>query len=427
MKKYLLLIILFGLAGVKSGYAQDINKSDDPGLCTVSDDPHKKSPCNVEDGFFTAEEVKDVVKQDASPVDVIHKEMYGAKVYLYMFYAYDCPHCKKAHEFLEELKKQYPDLNVLQYEVKKNTDNLKSFELVAKNYNVPIQGVPAIFVGDKSFVGFDEKGTCTAIIKEVRRLKGLKDSCVTSDVDVPMVGSINLNTISLPMFTVYVGLIDGLNPCSIWVLMFLLGLMVYTKDRKKIVSLGTTFVVASGVVYFLFMVAWFNIFLILGLSNIITIALGLVAVIMGFINMKELFFFKDGVSIMIPESAKPGLYKRAQAIMDQRSKLLAMLGTIMLAVFVKFIELGYTVGFPAIYTRVLSLKHLPPLQTYLYIAFYNVIYVAPLALIVILFAITLGHIKFTDRFGKIFKLISGVLMLALGIMLILFPRLLIIT
>ncbi|MEI6079816.1 MAG: DsbA family protein, partial [bacterium] len=207
MKKYLLLMVLFGLVGVKSICAQDVKKTEEPGFCNVSDDPNKKSPCNVEGGFFTKEEVKDVVKKDSHPVDAIHKEMFEGKVHLYLFYAYDCPHCKKAHEFLEELKKQYPDLDVMQYEIKNNQDNLKFFQFVAKSYDVPLQGVPTIFIGDKSFVGFDENVTCTAIIKEVRRLKGFKDSCESSEIDVPMIGTINIHTISLPMFTVYVGLL----------------------------------------------------------------------------------------------------------------------------------------------------------------------------------------------------------------------------
>jgi len=428
MKRFFPLLFAIGLVGsfvCVNSYADD-NHQDENSFCSVGVD-QKTSPCNVPGGYFSEQEAKNVMKKDAAPIENIYKQMKDGKIYLYMFYAYDCPHCKKAHDFLEELKKQYSELVVLQYEVKKNRDNVKLFELVSKDYKVKPQGVPTIFIGEKNFVGFYDKVTCNAVIKEVRRLKGLKDSCDTSEIDVPLLGTLNIRSISLPMFTVYIGLLDGLNPCAMWVLMFLLGLMVYAGDRKKIIFLGTTFVIASGVVYFLFMTAWVNIFLVIGYSRFITIALGAVAVIMGLVNVKELFFFKKGISLMIPKSAKPKLYKKSRAIIYEKNKIFAVVGTIMLAVFVNFIELGCTIGLPAIYTRVLSLKNLPPLQTYLYIAFYNVLYVVPLAVIVIIFAVTLGHIKFTDKFGKIFKLISGLLMLLLGILLILFPGLLIIT
>ncbi len=380
----------------------DTGSQDDNSFCSVGSDS-KTSPCNVPGGFFSEQEAENVMEKDAAPIENVYKEMKNGKIYIYMFYAYDCPHCKKAHEFLEELKKQYPELIVLQYEIKKSRNNVKLFESVAKEHGVKPQGVPTIFIGGKNFVGFYDKVTCNAVIKEVRRLKGLKDSCDTSQIDVPLLGTLNINSISLPVFTVYIGLLDGINPCSMWVIMFLLGLMIYARDRKKIIFLGTIFVITSGIVYFIFMTAWVNIFLIIGYSRFITITLGAIAVIMGLIKIKGQVFFKKDVS------------------------LVTVIGTIMLAVFANFIELGCTIGLPAIYTKVLSLKNIPPLQTYFYIAFYNVMYVLPLATIVIIFAIMLGHIKFTDRFGNIFKLISGILMLLLGILLMFFPGLLIIT
>ncbi|MFH1223091.1 MAG: thioredoxin family protein [Pseudomonadota bacterium] len=396
----------------------------DAGVCTIGNDT-KKAPCDVKDGTFSKEEVKQVIEKDSTPDVEIYKTATDGKIYLYLFYAYDCPHCKKAHAFLDELKKQYPDLVVDQYEIKKNRDNLKFFGTVAKEYGVALQGVPAFFVGDKSFVGFEQKYTCASIINEIKRLKGEKTECSPLEVDIPMIGKVNVGTISLPTFTIYMGFLDGLNPCAMWVLMFLLGLLVYAESRRKVIFLGTTFVVASGVVYFLFMTAWVNIFLVIGYSKAITIILGSVAVIMGLVNVKELFFFKKGISLMIPESVKPKLYKKSRKVVNETNKFLAVIGTIMLAVFVNFIELGCTVGLPAIYTRILSLRGLPPLTTYLYIALYNVVYVLPLAIIVATFAYTMGHFKFTEKHGKIFKLISGLLMLILGILLIAYPQILV--
>jgi len=387
--------------------------------------PGTVTPCNVKGGTFSKEEITEIAKKDSTTIEGIYKEMKDGKVHLYMFYSYDCPHCKKAHAFLEEVKKQYPELLVHQYEVKKNKGNIKLFEAAAIEYNVKPQGVPTIFVGDKNFVGFDENVTCKAIIREIKHLKGEIVSCQDNEIDVPFIGTVNVSTISLPAFTFYVGLLDGLNPCAMWVLAFLLGLMVYAKDRRKMMFLGSTFVVASGVVYFLFMTAWVNIFIIVGYSKAITIGLGIVAVIMGLVNIKELFFFKKGVSLMIPESAKPKLYKKARAVIYEESGVLAVIGTVMLAVFVNFIELGCTIGLPAIYTRVLSLRGLKPLETYLYIGLYNVLYVVPLVIIVAGFTFTMGHFKFTEGHGKILKVISGLLMLGLGIILMAFPQILV--
>jgi len=415
MKKLLLTLVFLSFTALNA---------QDAGVCTINEET-KIAPCNVKGGLFSSEEVEQVIHEDAVPGGEIYKNVSDGKIYLYLFYAYDCPHCKKAHEFLNELKKQYPDLVVRQYEIKRNKLNLDFFKTVAKEYGVSLQGVPAFFVGNKSFVGFDKKYSCTPIINEIKRLKGLGTECSALDIDIPMIGKINVGNISLPTFTIYMGFLDGLNPCAMWVLMFLLGLLVYAQDRRKVMFLGTTFVVASGVVYFLFMTAWVNLFLVIGYSKIITVVLGSVAVVMGLVNVKELFFFKKGISLMIPEAAKPKLYKKSRKVVNETNKFLAVIGTIMLAVFVNFIELGCTVGLPAIYTRILSLRNLPPLTTYLYIALYNVVYVLPLAIIVAVFAYTMGHFKFTEKHGKIFKLISGLLMLLLGVLLILYPQVLV--
>ncbi len=416
MKRFFILIFLLSISCSLLASSGE--------FCGIGD-PGTTAPCDVEGGTFSKEEIREIVKKDATTLEEVYKEMKDGKVHLYLFYSYDCPHCKKAHAFLDEVKKQYPELQVHQYEVKGNKDNIKIFEAVAKNYGVRPQGVPTIFMGHKNFVGFNEKITCKSIINEIRHIKGEIVSCPENEVEVPLIGVINISTVSLPAFTVYLGLLDGLNPCAMWVLAFLLGLMVYARDRKRMLFIGGTFVAASGLVYFLFMTAWVNIFIIVGYSKTITIGLGVIAVIMGLVNIKELFFFKKGISLMIPESAKPKLYKKARAVIYEESGLLAVVGTIMLAVFVNFIELGCTIGLPAIYTRVLSLRGLPALETYLYIAFYNLLYVIPLVIIVTVFAFTMGHFKFTQTHGKILKVISGLLMLLLGVILIAFPRLLI--
>lgn len=383
--------------------------------------------CSVEGGFFSKQELKNVLKLDTEEHSDVRKEVLENKIYLYFFYSYDCPHCKKAHLFLEELKKSYSNLIIKQFEIKKNDENLKYFYKVAASYNVKPMGVPTFFVGEKHFVGFHDTVTCNAIINEIKKMR--KEDCVDdkTQITVPMFGTVDVNLISLPSFTFYIGLLDGLNPCAIWVLMFLLGLMVYAGSRKKVLFIGATFIFASGLVYFIFMLAWFNFFSLIGYSNIVTILLGVVALIMGLINVKELFFFKKGVSLMIPESAKPKLFKKARTVLNEKNKFLAFIGTVALAFFVNLIELGCTVGLPAIYTRILSLRELSSSVKVLYIAFYNLAYIIPLIIIVSIFTYSMGHFKFEEKHGKILKLVSGILMLVLGTILIFYPKLLVIS
>ncbi|GAK60049.1 membrane protein, putative [Candidatus Vecturithrix granuli] len=246
-------------------------------------------------------------------------------------------------------------------------------------------------------------------------------------IEIPIIKkrvALNISQIGLPLFTLIIGGLDGFNPCAMWVLSFLLTLVIYAKSRTKILLIGGIFVIASGIIYFLFMTAWLNIFIFVGYVKWLRIAVGFVAIVMGIINCKDFFFFQKGVSLTIPESAKPKLYKRMRAVIHTSAIPGVILGTIVLAVTANLIELLCTAGFPAIYTNILTTQNLSVIQYYLYLVLYNVIYVIPLAVIVGIFAWKMGGRKVTEKEGRILKLVGGLLMLALGLILLIKPQLL---
>jgi len=98
--------------------------------------------------------------------------------------------------------------------------------------------------------------------------------------------------------------------------------------------------------------------------------------------------------------------------------------TVLLAIVANSYELLCTAGFPMVYTRVLTLAGLETWQYYAWLAAYNVIYVIPLLLIVIVFVRTMGARKLTEREGRILKLVSGFMMLGFGLLLLVAPQLL---
>ncbi len=348
----------------------------------------------------------------------------------YFFYSHKCPHCKKARPLVDAWEIKFPQIKFKRLEVARDKTNRELFEKICTDLKINNPGVPTFTLGGSYVTGY-EVGEHEELIEKMitEYLAGnpdaVKNASSDTTVDVPFLGKLDASLISLPSFTLLIGLLDGINPCAIWVLMFLLTLLVNTKSRKKLIMTGTVFVVASGVVYFLFMTAWLNIFLFMGITETVTILLGVVAIIMGLINLKEFFFFKKGVSLMIPESAKPKLFKKMRGVMGTDNIFLGLAGTIALAFFVNLIELGCTIGLPAIYTRVLSISDISTFQKYLYMALYNVYYVVPLALIVLLFVFTMGKYRFEERYAKILKVVSGILMLALGLILVIKPELLI--
>jgi hypothetical protein len=188
--------------------------------------------------------------------------------------------------------------------------------------------------------------------------------------------------------------------------------------------IGGIFVLFSGIIYFLFMAAWLNLFLVIGQLAAITTAGGIIAVLAGSINVKDFFLFKQGISLVIPESAKPKLFERMRGLLKAPTLPAMIFGTIVLAVTANAYELLCTAGFPMVYTRVLTLHRLTTFQYYQYLVLYNIVYVLPLAIIVSVITVTLGTRKLTEWQGRQLKLVSGLMMLSLGTVLIVNPAVL---
>ena len=180
----------------------------------------------------------------------------------------------------------------------------------------------------------------------------------------------------------------------------------------------------SGLVYFAFMAAWLNVFLVFGELKAVTLGAGVVAILIALVNIKDYFWFKRGFSLSIADNKKPKLFDRIRELLRLDSIVTVIFATIILAIVANSYELLCTAGFPMVYTRILTLKSLPAESYYLYLLFYNLIYILPLLTIVVLFTVKLGARKLTEHEGMVLKLLSGVMMLMLACLLILSPQLL---
>ena len=170
------------------------------------------------------------------------------------------------------------------------------------------------------------------------------------------------------------GLLDGFNPCSMWVLVFMIAMLASLKDRLRMLLIAGVFVAVQGIAYFAFTAAWLNLFFLVGISRLSEIILGVIAGIAGVINLKDFWALGRGVSLSIPETAKPGIYARARQILQARSMAVALAGAVVLAVLVQIVELMCTSGFPTLYTRILTLRHLDYWSYYGYLLLYNAAY-----------------------------------------------------
>ena len=248
---------------------------------------------------------------------------------------------------------------------------------------------------------------------------------IPQSVELPVFGELQLNQVGLPALTIAIGLVDGFNPCAMWVLLFLLSLLVNLKDRMRILTIAGTFIFISGLAYFAFMAAWLNVFLFIGYLRPIQIALGLIAIVVGSIHIKDFVASKRGFSLSIPESAKPTIYARTRKIITAENLVGALLGASLLAVLVNMVELLCTAGLPALYTEILAMQNLAPWQNYAYLALYNVAYMFDDSIMAGVVITTLGKRKLQENQGRWLKLVSGAVIAALGAVMIVNPDLLV--
>jgi hypothetical protein len=150
--------------------------------------------------------------------------------------------------------------------------------------------------------------------------------------------------------------------------------------------------------------------------------LGGIAALIGILNIKDFLAFGSGPSVGIPAAAKPGLYRQVRRVIQAENLVGALAAVVVLAILVNMAEALCTAGFPAIYTRVLSLHSLPMWNYYAYLVLYNLAYIADDSLMLTIAVVTLGRRKLQETGGRWLKLLSGVVMLALGILLVLKPE-----
>jgi hypothetical protein len=321
-----------------------------------------------------------------------------------------CSHCAAAKEFLPRFAGQHPGLQIVLRPVDNDAAALEDLLQYSRNAGIWPPGVPTFVIGNKVLAGFESAERTAEILASMIG----QSTEVSRSITTELPGTLNVHRLGLPLFSLTLGLIDGFNPCAMWVLLFLLALLVHLHDRKRMALIAGTFVLVSGAVYYAFMAAWLNLFLLVGAATILYQVLGGVALIIGVINIKDFLNPGEGFSLRIPVSAKPGLYARMRAIIEANSLLASITGVTVLAVMVNFIELLCTAGIPAIYTAVLSQQDPGPMAYYAWLGLYIIGYMADDTLMVTLAVITLSNRKLSERAGRLLKLVSGLVMLTLG-------------
>ena len=344
---------------------------------------------------------------------------------LQVFVRPGCPHCAAAKAFLPELQRRHPELRVRLRDVGSDPQARAELLRLSQQAGAGSPGVPTFAYGGRVLVGFDGPAgrgqELLALLEAPQARRAATDGASAGELDLGPMGRLRVSRIGLPLFTLAMGLLDGFNPCAMWVLLFLLSLLVHWRNRRRMALVAGTFVLVSGAIYFAFMAAWLNVFLLLGWSSALRLVLGGLALTVGVVNVLDSQRQGSGFTLSIPSEAKPGLYARMRNVVQTRSLLPAMAAVAVLAVVVNAVELLCTAGLPAIYTAVLSQQNLSAPAHYAYLGLYIMGYIADDSLMVGAAVLALSSNKLTEAGGRWLKAISGGVMLALGATLLLRP------
>jgi thiol-disulfide isomerase/thioredoxin len=357
---------------------------------------------------------------------------------LYFFWAEGCPHCAAAKPVLALFQQRYPQLEVRSFEVGSNADNQRRLSSMAAKFGIEPTGVPIFFLGSQHWVGFSRSITPRVLEAAISRCVSVGCPDAGADVadgetaklpravvELPFVGQLDPDRQSLVLSTVLIAAVDGVNPCSLWVLSILLALTLRTGSRRTTAVTGLVFIAVTGVVYALFIGGLFSVFQVLSFTPVVRVVVAVLAAAFAAINIKDFFWFKAGVSLSIPEASKPGIYDRMRRVLGSAQSLPALVAsTVVLAAGVSFVELACTAGFPVLWTSIVTDRGVSAVTFSLLLGLYMLVYQLDELIIFAVAVATMRITKLQERQGRLLKLLSGMLMLSLAVVMLIKPALL---
>ena len=189
-----------------------------------------------------------------------------------------CPHCAEAKLFLAQVVRERPHLRVSLRPVDQDPKARDELIELSSSNDIWPPGVPTFSLAGRVLVGF---GSVAESGPDLLDWIDQGAPQPPDQVKSTLFGTVNASQLGLPLFTLALGLLDGFNPCAMWVLLFLLSFLVRLQNRRRMALVAGTFVLVSGAVYYAFMAAWLNIFLAVGLSTPVRWALACLALLIG--------------------------------------------------------------------------------------------------------------------------------------------------
>ena len=372
-------------------------------------------------------------------------------VNIYFFHSDTCPHCKQENELLKKLEKEHDNIRIYRYEV--FTDNNQElYKKSAELLNTKAKGYPFTIIGNKTYLGFSKENSAKQFEAAINYYSqyGYKDLIgeYLKDIELPsyeikdtdpdvdefinkytdktidtIFGSISTKNLTLPVISILIGLVDGFNPCAMWVLLFLISMLLGMKDRKKMWILGLTFLLTSALIYLFFMIAWLNLANLLTSVTIIRVIIGLVAITGAIINIRA--YFKErktnGCNV-VDDKKRNKIFDKIRKFTSEKNFFLALIGVITLAASVNIVELACSAGLPVMFIEILSMNNLSIIEETIYIFLYMFFFLIDDIVVFFIAMRTMELTGFSTKYGKLSKIVGGILLLLIGLLLIFKPE-----
>lgn len=365
---------------------------------------------------------------------------------IYLFYGDKCPHCAELEKFLEQYLDDNKNVILNKYEVWSNKENQEKYKEVQKILNDYSNGVPYLIIGNNVITGYDSeitperiKNTITyysnfdykdkvgiylgTTTEEEENLKEDGKKYEDAEVNIPILGKKKSKEVPILLSTILIGLVDGFNPCAMWILIFLISMLLGMKNVKRKWALGITFLLSSALVYFLFLISWLN--LAVFLNNVILIRMGIsiIAVFFGILTILKFFFVKedDGCEV-VDKSGRKKIINSIKKIIKEKSFILALFGIVVLAASVNVIELLCSLGLPVMFTQILTINEVSKTAQIIYSLIYVFFFLIDDIVVFTIAMKTLEIKAISNKFGKYSHLIGGIIMLIIGFLMIYKPE-----
>lgn len=374
------------------------------------------------------EEILSKAATPSSTTTSTTKNNLSQSICIHYFVNDNCQQCENLKDFLESTAKKY-QIDFQVYNVSENQDYQELYQQLQEFYGLSSGGFPIVFLGDTYLIGDESiRNNIDKVISRCQKEgcpcpvdifeQTLKQIPQTSTFNPEKKDNIKISLLnkeiiissqsSLLLLGIILGLIDGINPCMLSVLLFLLSYLLAIGSKKHAVKVGLVFALGAFITYLLFMVGILNLINLIGFIQKIKIIVAIISLAVGLIMLKDFFFYGKGLSLEIPKSVKPTLEKLVKRGTLPSALILAFLSSL--------VELPCTAGIPLVYITLLAQQNVSSLP---YLILYNAFFIVPLLVIVLITAFAWAKIEKIESWRlnarRYMRLVAGLILIFLAV------------